>query len=301
MLDILLIFVLAAHLLAMNVATAAPVVCIWLKRREVRQADEVAGRLGHFLAWQSMVFLAIGIVLGIAAVGLLWLDTDTRFFQALSSVPRRRLWFGLVELLFFYGVMLAYAWSWPRVRRSTWWHPALAVLAATDLIYHFPPLFAAIGVLQEQASLAGTELGYSEFLRLMTSTETMARVVHFLLASFAVTGGLIMMWSLGRKRLAGDERCVAWGAWLALAPSVAQLLAGVWLLFALPRGAQQQLMGANWLATGLLALSGVALFAMLHSLGALALGETKRREIVRSLCLLVLVVVAMTAVRHMAL
>lgn len=303
MLDFLLIVVMAAHLLAMNVATAAPLVCVWLKRRQVRHADVTAGRLGDFLAWQSMIALAVGLVLGIAAVGLLWLAKDSRFFQALSIVPRRRLWFGLVELLFFYGVMLAYAWSWPRVRRSTWWHPALALLAATDLVYHFPPLFAAIAVLEEQSSLPGVELGYAEFLKWMTATETLARVVHFLLASFAVTGGLVLMWSLSRKRMADETepaRVVAWGARLALAPSVIQLLAGIWLLFALPRGGQQRLMGGDWLATGLLATSGVALFAMLHSLGALALGETSQREIVRSLCLMVLVVVAMTAVRHLA-
>src|SRR5688500_14040728 len=123
----------------MNVATAGPLVCLWLKRREVRAVDPEAGWIGHSLAWHSVHAVLIGIVLGLLATGLLWLSGEQRFFEALALVPRRRIWFGVVELIFFVALMAWYAWVWPRVRRPTLWHPALAILAATDLIYHFPP------------------------------------------------------------------------------------------------------------------------------------------------------------------
>src|SRR5688572_13601826 len=178
----------------MNVATAAPLVCIWLKRREVRHADQAAGELGRFLAWHSCTSLLIGILLGVLATGLLWLAGDEGFFQALAIVPRRRLWFGLIELVFFLVLMCGYAWAWPRVRRPALWHHVVALLAATDLIYHFPPLFAAITVLQGRSSLPAGELGYTGFLALMVTPETVARVIHFLLTSVIVTGGLILLY-----------------------------------------------------------------------------------------------------------
>lgn len=300
MLDLAFILVLAAHLLAMNVATAGPLVCLWLKRREVRLADAEAGRLGVFLAWWSIHALLIGMALGAVATGLLWLSGEERFFQALAIVPRRRLWFGAVELIFFLALMSWYAWAWRSVRRSTLWHPTLAILAATDLIYHFPPLFAVLAVLQGRPALPTEELSYAGFLALMYAPETLARLLHFLLASIAVTGALILIvvYRQGKEPL--SERWIAWSGRLALAPSLLQLLAGVYLLFKLPASQQQRLMGGDWLATGLFATSGVAAFALLHSLSALALGETSRREIARSVWLMAFVVLAMTAARHVA-
>jgi hypothetical protein len=298
--DILSILVLAAHLLAMNVATAAPLVCIWLKRREVRSADDTAGRLGRFLAWQSIIGLLLGMAVGLLATWLLWKAGDEKFFEALAAVPRRRLWFGLIELAFFLVLMVWYAWAWPRVRRPTLWHPALALLAATDLIYHFPPLFAAITVLQSRASLPAQELSYTGFLAVMLASETLARVLHFLLASLVVTGSLMILYAR-RLAMEGSEdagRCFVWGARCAFAAGALQLLAGGYLLVSLPAGKQQRLMGGDWLATGLLAASVLGVFALLHSLAPLALGEANRRDAVRSLWLTVFIVLAMTAARH---
>jgi hypothetical protein len=242
------------------------------------------------------------MVLGLLAAGLPWLAGDERFFQALAIVPQRRLWFGLIELVFFLALMLWYAWAWPRVRRRSLWHPALALLAATDLIYHFPPLFAAITVLQERSSLPAEELTYSGFLAVMGASETLARVLHFLLTSLVVTGSLILLYAIRRQRQDAEAaaRCLLWGSRLALVPAALQLLAGAYLLLSLPPGKQQHLMGGDWLATGLLAASVVAVFALLHNLSTLALGQSSRRDVLRSLGLTLFIVLAMTAARHVA-
>ena len=47
MLDLVYIPVFALHLLAVNVAAAAPLVCIWLRRREARHGDAAAGAVGQ--------------------------------------------------------------------------------------------------------------------------------------------------------------------------------------------------------------------------------------------------------------
>jgi hypothetical protein len=287
----------------MNVATASPLVCLWLKRREVRQDDAEAGRVGHFLAWQSVTSLLVGTGLGLLAAGILWLDGDRRFFDALAIVPRRRLWFGVAELVFFLALMSWYAGVWRRVRRPTLGHPALAILAATDLVYHFPPLFAVLAVLQGRATQPAEELSYSAFLELMYAPETLARVLHFLLASVAVTGVAMLVHVVRQNRpgrVPFGERGIAWSGRLALVPSLLQLLAGVYLLLVLPVRQQQRIMGGDWLTTGSFAISGIATLALLHSLSSLALGETSRRDIVRSLGLTALVILTMTATRHLA-
>ncbi len=69
-----------------------------------------------------------------------------------------------------------------------------------------------------------------------------------------------------------------------MVPSLLQLLAGPYLLLSLPASQQQRLMGGDWLATGLFATSGVAVFALLAQPFRVALGETSRREAVRSVC-----------------
>jgi hypothetical protein len=296
-LHIAFILILAAHLVAMNVATAAPLVCLWLKRREVRNADAEAGLMGQFLAWQSVTSLLIGTFLGLLAAGILWLDGDRRFFDALAIVPRRRLWFGVVELLFFLVLMAWYARAWPRAAGPTLWHPALAVLAATDLIYHFPPLFAVLTVLQGRSTLPAEELSYAEFVSLLAAPEALARVAHFLLASIAVTGAIMLLHAMRRSR-DFHVRWIAWSGRLALAPSLLQLVAGIGVLLTLPVGQQQRMMGGDPLATGLFGGSVIAVFGLLHHLASVALGETERRAVLRSLGLMVLVILTMTALRH---
>ena len=64
MLDFVLIPIFALHLLAVNVATAAPLVCIWLRWRESRHEDAAAGAVGRYLARQSNVMLLWGSALG---------------------------------------------------------------------------------------------------------------------------------------------------------------------------------------------------------------------------------------------
>ena len=301
MLEVLLIASLSLHLLAVNVATGGPLVCLWLKRRERKQGDAAAGQLGRYLAWQSVHGAVIGIVLGSLSVGLLWLGDSENFFAAVSAVPRRRLWFGVVELVFFVVCMAVYAAGWQRIGRRPWLHAGIGLLAATDLIYHFPPLFAAIAVLETRPELWGRELAYTEFLKLLVEPETLARLVHFLLASIAVTGALVMYYSLGMRRREAEEdagRVAAWGGRLALAPTLLQLAAGVYLLMALPQADRARLLGGDWLAASLLAVSLLATLGLLHHLAAVSLGDAGRREVVRSLALMGLTVLLMVGARQ---
>src|SRR5258708_4622590 len=108
LMSIFSIVVLAAHLIAVDLAMIAPLACIWLGSRQSRHGDTLAGALQLRLARQSLAALAVGIGLGTAQVGLLWLAGDRDFFAAVGRVPAGRLWFTLAELVFYAVCMAAY-------------------------------------------------------------------------------------------------------------------------------------------------------------------------------------------------
>jgi hypothetical protein len=303
LLQLLLTVGLTMHLVAMGVASAAPLVCIALKWKQMYRDDHLAGLVGRQLAIRSMTWLLGGIVMGVILAGLLWHFQERSFFAALAAIPRRRIWFGVAELLFFLGCMGWYAWMWDRQPQRGWLHAGLALLAATDLVYHFPPLFAAIAVLERNPALTRDELSYAEFLRVLTHRETLARTAHFLLASVAITGTMVLADAarLLRQQATGDAAgLAAWGARVALAAVVLAMLAGLFLLVELPAAERSRLLGGQWLATLFLAAGIVAAVGLLHYLMAVSLGETSRSALLAVVGLMGLVLLLMVAARQQA-
>lgn len=302
--DLLIILLLSAHLLAVNVATGGPFVCLWLARRARRRDDNLAKEAGKWLATQSIVGLTGGIVLGGLLLGAIWLHRPDPFFRAAELIPRSRYWFGIGELAFSYVLLLVYLATWDRFA-GRWWHAGLALLAATNTIYHFPPLFAAIGVLSMRPELWNRpELDRGAFLALLRDPETLARSAHFILASFAVTGVALLGHASRVSRRSAAEadaaRLSVWAGWIALVPTVAQLLGGLWLLFTAPSVVQTALTGGEWDATLLFGVSLLAAFALLPALAAAAFGTAGRKERQRAMMLLGVTIVSMVAARHLA-
>lgn len=301
MLDGALILATTLHLLAVNVGAVGPLVALWLHGREARRGCELSGRLGRALVGWSTLGLLVGGLLGGLGAWLLWLRSPEVFERTVALVPMGRLTWGLAE----WGVSLAcYAgyWAWWRARpgRRTWGQLAgpwlLALFGTTNALYHFPTLFAVMGLLWERPELVAGEF---RFTRLLIEPHVLLRVLHFTLAAVATTGGLMMALAL-REPEAERRRAAVWGGCMAAAPTLAQWLAGAAYLAWMPSAAREQLLGGNLVATGcfLLAMFGAA--ALSHRLVAVALGETAPRAIYSALVHLVLVVTLMVAARHFA-
>ncbi len=310
MISCLSIFVLAAHLIAVDLAMAGPLACIALGQRARRSGDAQAGRLEIRVAWHSMLALVVGIALGALQLGLLWIGGERGLFTALGQVPAARLWFALAEIVFFFGCMAAYVQirRWPR--RIPLVAGLLAVLAATDLAYHFPPLFAVLNLLGSRAELAGQELTSSLYRRLLLDPQVLAMVAHVWLAAVAVTGVAVMRLAAAAERGTADAQLppenqnqsaylqrttAAIAARWALAASLAQMPVGLWLLLAVPAPSRGSLMGDDIAGTGLFVLAIVATFGLLHHLAAAAQGDTAPAQVRRSLALIVGIVLLMTA------
>jgi hypothetical protein len=290
--DIVITLLLAAHLLAMNVASAGPLVGAWLIGR--RGAGKDGGReLGRRVTRLSLAALGVGSLLG----GGLILLPNPPLRAALARFPEDAYWFAGLELLFSAGCIgLLLSGEW--VYRRRYLAMGIALLGASNLLYHFPPLMAVIGELTANPRWATNELiDRAALLRLWARSEILSLWAHFTLASVAVASiAALRPWS---RRDASDahstdpsvvRRLAVW----ALAATVLQIPVGLWLLISTADAARESMMGANLLASLCFAGGVMAALWLLQTLVMLTLGEDDG-AVRRAGYLLVVVTVLMSA------
>lgn len=301
--DLLIIVVLTVHLLAMNLASAGPLLCIWLARcpnpNPITDAsDPLREGVGQTLAWLSVWAMMLGMLTG----GLLYVSPSAGWTAALSRLPSRALWYAAAELAFSLICLLIYAGRWRALRRHRWWHALLAVASSSNLLYHFPPLMSVLGKLAANPIWASAEtLDRTRLLPLMMRGEVLALSTHFVLASVAVAAiamlGLLSKFNEDRWRefaLPLSRRA----AWIALLSSVLQVPAGIWLLASLPHSARRAMMGSNAMVS--LAFIGALLltFMLLQRLLTIAVGSVRPSDLRPVSWLLVILVLLMAATLH---
>jgi hypothetical protein len=256
--------------------------------------------------------LVIGMATGAAMFAVAWGGADRAYLDAVARFPAGALLHAGGELLFSLGCLVVYAGTWNRWRARPWLHGLWAVIAATNLLYHFPPLMVVLGTLAVRPELVPDLLITRDLFRpLMVRPEILSQSIHFNVASVAVTGlALILLAARQRRRalpktdaasqheLATESagRLIRVGAAIALVASVAQLFIGMWVLMELPIRVRNGMLGDDWLATGLFFLAIVGTFGMLHGLAMIALGDTSTAAVRRCVVLLVGVVLLMTGV-----
>ena len=296
LLDLLLILTLTPHLAAVGFAGVAPLVALGLEWRGARRENDLPDRVARYLAAQSMLWLCVGMLLGAAALGISWLRGGDAYFDAFRAFPLRRYWFGAAELAFSLGCLALYVRWRPRKRSGRVGHRLLALLASTNLLYHFPALFTAVAVLVQRGAA-----GEVPFLSMLADAEVLARVAHYLMAAVAATGVFLLL-AARSARFRADEaingRIARWGGRLALPATLLQIPLGVYLLLVMPPLARQRLMFADPLASLLLAGGLATALGLMHQLAAAALGGCSPAEARRSAALFGLTLLLMVAARQ---
>ncbi len=295
--------VLAAHLVCVNIAAVGPLACIWLEVRARRTEQDTADALGKWLAHLCCKLLLVGMALGIALGWIAWQRGDTGLLVALERVPFGRLQWGVAELVFYYACMLPYAVFWSRLRKRRWIHRLLAIFAATNLLYHFPPLFVVIKNLSGPTADAAP-LSSREYLHMTMQPDVLSRVVHHWMAAVAVVGAAVMLQARRTTPDVGDKASgdspepvgyIRAGAWVALIATLLQIPVGLWVLLQAPATWRDQLLGGAWRPTALFVASMAAGLATLHALAAVAFGEVEQKQTRTAALLLLLTVLLMTA------
>lgn len=297
-LELLVTAVLAAHLLAMNVASAGPLVAAALWPRDCAAAD-AKGALSTQLTSASLAALIVGIILG----GALLVVPSPGVRAALARFPASLYWFAGTELLFS-AICMSLLLALQRRKvvgpRGAW---ALAFMTSLNLLYHFPPLMAVFGELAANPAWAPAgQIDHAAMLRLWARPEILALWAHFTLAAIA-TAAVYALWILHRRPAppltasqndAGPDRRSRRLATAALAATLLQIPVGVWLVVVSADSVRSSILGGS-LAPSFLFLSGmVATFVLLQSLVQLACGDQTLAATRRAAWLLVAIVVLMT-------
>ena len=277
---------------------AVPLVCIWLEWRESTREDEIAGSLGRSLAQACIASVLFGVTLGGLLLWWIWRQDLSAFYRTVGKLPTERWGFLIAEILFYVICMTAYVGLWNRFRRRRLWHRLLALIAATNLLYHFPPLFVMLSVVSSRPEIADHPYDHQAYLRLWADAEVLSRVMHHWLASAAVAGTatVLVAWRMLRMDSTSDvRRLVAGGAKIALIASVLQVPVGIWVLVQLPPVGRSALTGSDPIATSLFAASVFSALALLNCLANLSCGDVRKGQVAGALASLTLTVILMVS------
>ncbi len=294
---LLIVVVAAIHLLAMNLASAGPLYCIWL--RGLRSpASEPRSGLGRAMAWLSLA----AFVLGMATGGVMLLfSSSSGFLAAVGRFPDRAVWMAGWELLFTFVCLLVYAMSWRKLGGRPLLHAILPMLATTNLLYHFPPLMAVLGKVAVNPNWTSVEIiDRPAFLSLMFEDEVLSFSAHFFLASITVAAVALFMlharyYSKGDGGQVEGKKVVSKAAVAALIASALQLPVGIWILVALPSQGRGMLMGGD-LVTSLMFVASMGItFVFLQNLAVVAFGDIQPSTLRRTGLWLIVLVLLMTA------
>jgi hypothetical protein len=287
-LELLTILLLASHLLAMNLASAGPLLAVWLRWR----SEESRVNLGRlFLRWSIGAF-----VVGMLTGGLLiFIVPGDLLGTALRRFPSRTYWIAGSELLFSLVCMSLIAWGWQRFNK--WAIAALGLISATNLLYHFPPLMAVIGKLAANPNFTSVEIiDRPALLELIGRGEVLALSFHFVCSSIAVAA-VVLLYLVDRAglQIVDDRNSVArLSAGLAFTATLLQVPVGIWLLITLPGTSRMALMGKS-LGGSLAFMAAMVLsLILLQRLFAALLGDIERKNVRSVVTLTCIVVLLMT-------
>ena len=225
------------------------------------------------------------------------------YFDLLGLIPARRLWFAGVEWLFSIGCMVLYLVMQSRMPRLWYVRGFVALLGATNSLYHFPVLFAVVTVLGFEGAAAGdAQVVFTQYL---FDEAVLLRAAHFIGAAVIVTAAFLMSLCLRAARADGNgadkaNTVIQQAGWMALVAMGAEIVLGISMLSVLPDAAHRALLGGNLLAAVVFFASVIAVVGSLHHLGLICLGNCDARHVTRLGAYLLLIVVLMSAVRFMS-
>ena len=287
---------LAAHLMCMNVSSAGPLLCVWLARKKASaESVALAGKLALWTIWLLLIGAALGLTLGLVAM-----YRGDRSLTDLIPFFQRKIGWGIVELFCSLAWMTGY-WAWlrwkpPHGNAARITHATLAVLSATNLLYHFPVLLTVMSRAASGEIVVDGHVDAAAFRTLAYTPVVLAHTVHFWLASLAVSG-MFLFWLVRHDD--APKPFLLLGARVALIATVLQLPVGLWLLFVTPPVAQSRLVGGDWMVSGSFVIGLFCAFYLLQNLASIAFGEVTSQLIKRSSALLIATIVFMSCTLHL--
>lgn len=186
--------------------------------------SETRQRLARFGLWA----LGIGLLTGGLAVVLVLVGARPGYEEAAARVPLRDYVMLTIEWAFTAVLYVVYVKSWNRLGSRRVLHGLIGVLAATNLLYHFPAVMIVLGRLADNSALAGQEVvNRAVLLEVLATPWILARTLHFWSLSGLAAGAGTMVISDKAESPASTRRT---GAAVALIGIAMLFLTGGWQL-----------------------------------------------------------------------
>lgn len=272
-----LIFALLAtiHMLAAGLAAMGPLLVTGLLFSPLG-GDPLYRAPLRRVAWWSLVALVVAGLVGLMAGLLRHLVEGDGYASMLGRFPAQLYLFTTVEWLFALGCLTVWYRAWEWGKRHPWLHGLLMLVAATNLVYHFPPLMIVQNLLVERPTLVAEQVIERRiFLSAMLSGEILARVFHFLALALSFSAACVVLGIAPADDESGKiyRRC----GWTGMVSTCVQIVTGVMILLLAPPDLATRVTGANWPATGIqLTVVGIAVLLLVRW-SQLALGHPPRR------------------------
>lgn len=286
-------------MLAAAVASVLPL-AIAGARHLTRPCNDALDQRFRLLAQFALGSLVATAVVGFMAGYLRYVSGDTHYLAMLSRFPSRFYLFASIEWgvsLLCLGLWVA-SWEWGR---SHWRvHGLLVLVAATNLIYHFPPLMILQQMLADRPELIAEEIVTRRLaLGLFLQGEVISRSLHFLAVACLLSCAILLP-TLPHNLAPLAARIRAAAAWGGMLSTMGVILSGIAVLIFIPGTEAAWLTGQNNPATlAMLMTVGLSL-AILACFAQLATHEPTPRLERRPLQLTILATFLMTLADRLA-
>lgn len=274
MTTLLLALLAALHLAFVGLAAVGPLVIAGLRMVARFRADnDVDGWLYRVGKWSTAAVL-IGAGVGLTA-GTIRAGVSDAYVDMLQRFGMRAYSMLVAEWVFTIVCYGTWLWLWDRCRQAPRRHALLAIVGATNLLYHFPPMMIAQNMLTIHPELiAESQITRSALLPLLWTPYVAAKTLHVWGAGTVVASVCLLLVTGSSIRSDMAHRFVRWSSTVGLIGIAAQWLSGIAVLLLLAGDQAQRVTGASIAATGVF-LIGVLLtiHVMLH-MARLALRPT---------------------------
>jgi cytochrome c len=260
----LLVVSWVVHILFINVLLGASLASVYFNKRGARENNKVFDRVGYLLTTPITISENMGALWGVAPLLLVSVLFTPLFYSA--SVMNSPQWLHIIYgniAAFLLSYLYKFTWDVLGERKSL--HIMIGALSVL-LFYTLPPVFMAT----VQLYMTPDTWTYdTDFWDALLRPDTMFRLAHFYLASFAVTGIFMLLYGYFKRRSqnetdreAGAVLIRTGKSWF-LVPTVLNFFIGPLVLFHFPSYGVEAFFnsGYHWLIllTVVVALWGVHL------------------------------------------
>ena len=255
----LLLLTFPLHLLFMNALLGASTVALFSHLRQ----DEPSRQLAYELARVIPLLVAFTVNFGVAPLLFLQVLYGHLFYS--SSVLMGLFWILIIPLL----LSGYYATYWYDFKFTALGRAGFGILALALLLFLIIGFFLSNNMsLMLQPALWDAYLtNDSGTLLNLRDPAQWPRYLHFMTGAIAVGGLAVALYGrfLARRDAVLGQRAAELGRGLFLALSLAQIVVGLWFLFALPAPVRSQFLGGNIPATLLFSVALLVTVLVLYT------------------------------------